>query len=105
MLMIWCWLQSDRELLKKIKLWEQGLETNGLSVNIGKTTVMKCQSGVGQVKDTNQWPCIVCHKRVCANLIECLSCKKWTHNKCSGVKGRLQKVDDYSCSSCANYGT
>ena len=25
--------------------------------------------------------------------------------KCSGVKGRLQKVVDYCCPSCANYGT
>ena len=30
---------------------------------------------------------------------------QWTHKKCSGVKGRLQKVVDYCCPSWASYGT
>ena len=47
----------------------------------------------------------VCHKGVCINSIDYLSSKKSTHKKCSGVKGRLQKVDDYSYPSCTNYGT
>ena len=72
---------------------------------MGKTKVMRCKSGVGQVKDTDRWPCSVCHKGVGENSIERLSCKKWTHKKCSGVKGRLQNVVDYCCSSCASYGT
>ena len=38
------------------------------------------------------------------NSIECSSCKKWTQQKRSGVKGRLQKVVDYCCPSCASYG-
>ena len=36
----------------------------------------KCQSGVGQVKDTSQWPSSVCHKGVGANSTECSSFKK-----------------------------
>ena len=77
----------------------------GLRVNMGKTKLMRCQSGVKQVQDTGRYPCSVCHKGVGANSIECSLCKKWTHRKCSGVKGRLQKVVDYCCPSCASYGT
>ena len=38
--------ESEKELLEKIKLWKQGLEVNGLRVNMEKTKVMRCQSGV-----------------------------------------------------------
>ena len=72
---------------------------------MGKTKVMRCQPGVGQVKDMGRWPCSVCHKEVGTNSIECSSCKKWNHKKCSGVEGRLQKVVDYCCPSSASYGT
>ena len=97
--------ESEGELLEKIKLWKQGLEVKDLRVNMRKTKVMRCQSGVRQVKDTGRYPCSVCHKGVGKNSIECSSCKKWTQKKCSGIKGRLQKVVDYCCPSCASYGT
>ena len=36
-------LAESREILmKKIKIWKEGLESKGFKANIGKTKVMKC---------------------------------------------------------------
>jgi len=92
--------ESREELIVKIKRWKEGMESKGLRVNMGKTKVMKCQLRSGQVEDDSKWPCGVCRKRVGSNSIFCESCKKWIHGKCSGVKGRLSDVRNFSCSVC-----
>ena len=51
---------------------------------------------------TVKHPCGVCAKGVGANLIFCASCKKWVHKKCTGIKGKLEKVEiNFVCSSCS----
>ena len=47
------------------------MEEKGLRVNVGKTKVMKCQVGSGQVKNSGKWPCGVCRKGVGRNSICC----------------------------------
>jgi len=32
------------------------------------------------------WPCGVCGRGVGSNSIQCTSCHKWVHRKCSGIK-------------------
>ena len=88
------------ELREKIKQWKNGLETKGLRVNLSKTKVMKCRYGVGQVEASGKNPCGVCRKGVGVNSIYCTSCKKWIHKRCSGVKGRLKRDDNFKCSKC-----
>jgi len=39
-----------------------------------------------------RWPCGVCGRGVGNNSIECTSCQKWVHRKCSGIKGSMYKV-------------
>ena len=39
-----------------------------------------------------RWPCGVCGRGVCNNSIQCTSCKKWVHRKCSSIKGSMYKV-------------
>jgi len=39
-----------------------------------------------------RWPCGVCGRGVGSNSIQCTSCQKWVHKKCSGIKGSMYKV-------------
>jgi len=48
-------------------------------------------------------PCGVCSKGVGSNSIQCNSCQKWVHKKCSGIKGSMSKVaKSFICSCCLN---
>jgi len=38
-----------------------------------------------------------------SNSIQCTSCKKWIHRKCSGIKGSMYKVmKSFICRGCVN---
>jgi len=38
-----------------------------------------------------------------SNSIQCTSCHKWVHKKCSGIKGSMYKVmRSFSCRGCSN---
>ena len=39
-----------------------------------------------------RWPCGACGRGVGNNSIQCTSCQKWVHRKCSGIKGSMYKV-------------
>ena len=63
-----------------------------MRVSMNKTKVMI--SGERQMvrqKDV-RLPCGVCSKGVGSNSIQCSSCQKWVHKKCSGIKGKSGKV-------------
>jgi len=32
-----------------------------------------------------EWPCGVCGRSIGNNSIQCSSCQKWEHRKCSGI--------------------
>ena len=70
-------------------------------MNIDKTKVMNCKVGVGQVENSGKYPCGICRSGVRDNAIQCTSCKKWIHKKCSGVVGRLKKGGDFKCRNCS----
>src|SRR3989441_531034 len=81
------------------------LKEKGLQVNIGKTKVMNCRVGVGQVENSGKYPCGICRKGVGRNSARlCTSCKKWIHTRCGGVVGRLAKVWDFKCRNCSEGG-
>ena len=45
----------------------------------------------------------VCGRGVGSNSIQCTSCHKWVHKKCSGIKGSMYKVmRSFICRSCSN---
>ena len=47
--------------------------------------------------------CGVCGRGVGSNSILCISCQKWVHKKCSGIKGSLCKVmKSFICRGCSN---
>jgi len=37
-----------------------------------------------------RWPCGVCGRGISNNSIQCISCQKWIHRKCSGIKGSIK---------------
>ena len=91
---------SEVELLAKIGRWKEGMEEKGLRVNMEKTKVMKCHLRCGQAQDSVKYPCGICRKGVGRNSIHCLTCKKWIHKRCSGVRGRLKDDIGFRCSNC-----
>jgi len=50
-----------------------------------------------------RWPCGVCGRGVGGNSIQCTSCQKWVHRKCSGIEGSMYKVmRSFICRGCSN---
>jgi len=51
------------------------------------------------VQKAARWPCGVCGR----GSIQCTSCDKWLHKKCSGIKGSMYKVmRSFICRVCWN---
>jgi len=61
-------------------------------VNMNKTKVMTSGERQKPLQKAARWPCGVCGRCVGSNSIQCTSCHKWVHNKCSGIKGSMYKV-------------
>ena len=92
--------ETEGLLVEKIMKWKVGMENKGLRVNMGKTKVMRCQVGAGEVVESGKYPCGVCGKGVGQNSIVCSKCKKWIHKKCTNIKGSLKVDPNFCCSSC-----
>src|SRR6267154_6097681 len=93
--------ESRAELKRRLMEWIGRLKEKGVRVNIGKTKVMKCKVGVGQVENSGKFPCGICRKGVGVNSIYCGYCKKWIHKRCSGVVGNIEKLVNFKCRNCA----
>ena len=63
-------MAETEDLLKeKIMKWKAGMEEKGPRVNMGKTKVIRCRVGAGEVVKSGKFPCGVCRKGVGANSI------------------------------------
>jgi len=50
-----------------------------------------------------RWPCGVCGRGIGNNSVQCTSCQKWEHRKCSGIKGSMYKMTKrFVCRGCVN---
>jgi len=49
------------------------------------------------VQKAARWPCGVCGRGVGSNSMQCTSCQKWVHKKCSGIK-----MKSFICRGCSN---
>ena len=94
--------EAEVLLVEKLTKWKAGMEEKGLRVNMGKTKVMRCRDGAGQVKQSGKHPCGICKKGVGSNSIQCTSCNSWIHKRCSGISGKLQSVSGYRCARCVS---
>ena len=83
--------ETEKELLKRLNEWKDNVESKSMRVSMNKTKVMI--SGRQKVRQKAvRWPCGVCSKGVGSNSLQCTSCQKWVHKKCSGIKGSMPKV-------------
>ena len=73
-----------------------------MRVNMNKTKVLSGQRQKVRQKAV-RWLCEVCSKGVGSNSLQCISCQKWVHKKCSGTKGSMSKVaKSFICTGCLN---
>jgi len=59
---------------------------------MNKTNVMISGEWQKVMQKAVRWPCGVCGRGVGNNSVQCISCQKWVHRKCSGKKGSTYKV-------------
>ena len=72
-----------------------------MKVNMNKTKVTISGARQKVMQKSVPWPRGVCGRGVGNNSIQCTSCKKWVHRKCSGIKGNMYKVTKtFICRGC-----
>ena len=91
--------ESLEERVRRLLTWKEAMEKKGLRVNVGKTKIMICGTGLDLLQSSGEFPCAVCRTGVGSNSIFCNGCKHWVHKKCNGLK-RLKKDPDYRCTRC-----
>ena len=78
--------ETEEELIKRLNEWKDNVESKGMRVNMNKTTVMISGERQKVRQKAVRWPRGVCSKGVGSNSLQCTSCQKWVHKKCSGIK-------------------
>ena len=68
---------------------KNNVENRGITVNMNQTKVMISGERQKALQKAARWPCGVCGRGVGSNLMQCTSCHKWVHKKCSGIKGSM----------------
>jgi len=83
---------EDDLIYKKLNKWKDNVEIRGMRVNVNKTKDVisgKCQK---LMQKAARLPCGVSGRGVDSISIQCFSCQKWIHKKCSAIKGTMSKV-------------
>ena len=75
--------ETEEDLIKRLNEWKDFVEKRGMRVNMNKTKISGERQKVMQ--KAVRWPCGVCGRVVGNNSIQCTSCQKWIHRKCSGI--------------------
>jgi len=95
--------ETEEQLTKRHNEWKDNVESIGMRVSMNKTNVMISGERQKVKQKAARWPCGVCSEGVGSNLLQCTSCQKWVHKKCSGVKGSMSKVAmSFFCRGCLN---
>jgi len=94
---------TEEDLINRLNEWKNNVENGGMRVNMNKTKVMISGERQKPVQKTARWPCSVSGRGVGSYSIQCTSCQKWVHKKCSGIKGSIYKVmRSFICRGCSN---
>ena len=75
-------MEGPREKFWK---WKEAFERKGLRVNLEKTKVL-VSGAEGEVTVSKVDPCGICGKRVMANSVLRVKCRKWIHGRYAKVK-------------------
>jgi len=84
--------ETEDDLIKRLNEWKDNMENRGMRENLNKTKVMISGKHQKVTQKAVIQPCGVCGRGVGNNPIQCTSCKKWVHRKCSGINGSMYKV-------------
>jgi len=84
--------ETEDNLIKRLNEWKDNVENRGMRVNMSKTKVMISGERQKVMQKAVRWSCSVCGRGVDNNSIQCTSCRKLVHRKCSGTKGSMCKV-------------
>jgi len=74
------------DLIKRLNEWKDNVENTGMRVNMNKTKVMISGERQKVMQKDVRWPCRVYGTGIGSNSIQCTTCQKWVHRKCSGIK-------------------
>jgi len=95
--------ETEEDQIERLNEWKDFVENRGMRVNMNKTKVMISAGWQKVMQKAVRWPCGVCGRGVGNNSIQCTSCKKCTHRKCSGIKGSMYRVmKSFVCRGCVN---
>jgi len=95
--------KTEEDLTKRLNEWKNNVENRSMRENMNKTKVMISGERQKPVQKAARWPCGVRGRDVGRNSIQCTSCHKWVHKKCSGIKGSMYKVmRSFLCRDCLN---
>jgi len=95
--------ETEDDLIKRLNEWKDNMENRSTRVNMNKTKVMISVEQQRVTQKAVRWPCAVCGRGIGNNSMQCTSCKKCVHRKCSGIKGSMYKVmKTFVCRGCAN---
>jgi len=83
---------TEEELIKRLNEWKHNVQSKGIRVSMNKTKVVISRERQKVRQKAVRWPCGVCSKGVGSNSLQCTSCQKWVHKKCSGIKHSMSKV-------------
>jgi len=93
--------EAEDDLIKRLNEWKDFVENRDMSVNMNKTKVMISGDWQKVMQKAVRWPCGICGRGVGNNSIQCTSCQKRVHRKCSSIKGRMYKVmKTFICRGC-----
>jgi len=82
--------ETEEELINRFNEWKDNVESKGMRVNMNKTKVVISGERQKVTQKAIRWPCGVCSKGVGSNSLQCSSCQKWVHKKCSGIKSNIE---------------
>jgi len=79
--------KTEDDLIRRLNDWKDNVKNRGMRVNMNKTKVMISGEWHNVTQKAVRWPCSICGRGIGNNSIQCTSCQKWVHMKCSGIKG------------------
>ena len=92
--------ETMERLREKFWKWKEAFESKRLKVNIGEPKVV-VSGAEAEVTVSKIDPCGICRKRVRANSVVCVKCRKWIHGRCAKVKRvTLRLGRDFVCGRC-----
>jgi len=95
--------ETEDDQIKRLSEWKDNVQNRGMRVYMNKTKVMISGEQQKVTQNAVRWPCSVRGRGVGNNSIQCTSCQKWVHRKCSGIKGSMYKVmKTFVCRGCMN---